>query len=189
MGRLLTAISIDDAVQLVEKNNINYSELNQNLDKELVGNIQEFIRDNTGFETGFIACVQKIEGANVNLEEHYDEIANYFQVATGTIVLEMKVDEDLEISMKFEDLLEFNKRFKNADDKIKNFLKKELHDSLIVGEIENEEDVVTFLPFVDINKCTYFIMLTEDWEAGNFELGNVPQIKLKRLDINDNSNI
>lgn len=189
MGKLLTAISIDDAMQLVDMNNISSSELNQNLNKELVGIIQEFIRDNTGFEAGFIACVQRIEGSPINLEEHYDEVSNYLQVATGTIILEMKVDEDLEISMKFEDLLEFNRKFNNSDEIMQGYLKRELHDSLIVGEIEDEEDVVTFLPFVDINNCTYFIMLTEDWDAGEFELGDVPQIKLKRLNINGATDI
>lgn len=183
MSRLLTTISIKDANKLNDNLELENSNLNNYINEDLKNKIKEFIEENTGHDLGFIMCVQKVYGENANIENHYDTVGNYLQVASGTIILDLKVDEDQIVSVRFEDLLAYNKKFKQADEFERELLTEEFQSKITLGELEGN-NVISFIPYINLNDCKSFILVNEDWEATDYKLGNVPQIKLARLNIN-----
>lgn len=182
MIKLLTTVSLKDAENLNNNSELLNSSINNYLNKDLKRVIENYLEETTGHHSGLIIGVQKIYGENANIDNHYDDVGNYLQVTSGTLILNLKVDEDQVVSTTFEELLRYNKKFKESDDFEKELLAEEFQNKIKLGKLDGM-NIISFIPYININDCKSFILVNEEWEATDYKLGNVPQIKLAKLNI------
>lgn len=182
MARLLSTISLKDADKLNSKGEIQSSTINNFLHKDLKSYIEEIISEYTGYTKGILMCMSRIYGEKVSLENNFSDIPNYLQVKGGTLLIELKVDTDLNVCISFEDLLTYNSKFKKADEFEIELLKEEMRPLFHLGK-HNDLDVVAFIPVIDLKDCKSFMLLDSEWETSKYRLGNVPEIKLAKLSL------
>jgi len=180
--RLLTAISKKEAYNLAKTGksfNINHI---PNISDKLIKAIGEYMEKNVGYKSVPTCCVSRIDGEEVSLEKNYEDLSDYIGVAGGSVILELDVNADMCVSINFEDLLEFNSRVKDIeDDELVKYELEEFFDSISLGKIDGL-DIITFIPFLDLNKGKCFMLLNEDWDCEDMKLGNLPQIKLEQME-------
>ena len=182
--KLLTAISDKDAEEFVKQLELESSRL-CNIEKHMYNCLKNFIHENTGLENGCVVCVQMIEGDDVNIENHFDDLSDYVPASTGSVVLEMLIDKDMVFSISFSDYLRFNNSFADASELEREFLEEDLKKAIKIGHLDDEEDVISFIPMFHAKECTQFLVLNEYWDGEEMELAGIKPVKLRRMDLNN----
>ncbi|GAA0101718.1 hypothetical protein UT300012_24330 [Paraclostridium bifermentans] len=194
MARLMTTLNFGDALKLVKEEELFNSELNV-IEPKLKEVLMERLKETTSIEEGVIMCVHTVDGETVSLPEHYSDMTEFLYVENETLVLEIKVDDDMILSMPFDTLINFRNRIEAEEDpELLDLIYKDFKDSLMPGKIDpivwqekyddyEMDNIISFIPAIDIKCCKMFVRLNKDWENEDFSLGNVPQLKLKRMEL------
>lgn len=184
--KLITAISQQDAEEFVKQLELESSRL-CNIEEHMYECLKKFIHDNTGLENGCVVCVQMIEGDDVNIEQHFDDLSDYVPASTGSVVLEMLIDKDMVFSIGFEDYIRFNNAFEKASDLEREFLEEDLRNVIKIGNLKDDDTdaVISFIPMFHAKECTQFLVLNENWEGEEMELAGIKPVKLRRMDLSN----
>ena len=194
MARLMTTLSINDALKLVNEKEISESDLNP-IELKLKEVLMDKFEDTTSIREGVIMCVHTIEGETVSLPEHYSDMTEYLYITDETLVLEMKVEDDLTLSIPFDILVDFRNRIEKTEDpELLDLVYQEFKENLTPGKIDLSvwqekyedyeiENIITFIPAIDISYCKMFVKLDRNWDNEDYSLGNVPQLKLRRMEL------
>lgn len=181
--RLMTAISQKDAEEFVNQLELESSRL-CNIEEHMYDCLKRFIHENTGLENGCVVCVQMIEGDDVSIEKHFDDLSDYVPASTGSVVLEMLIDKDMVFSIGFSEYIRFNNAFLNASEIEREFLEDDLRQAIKIGDLNKEDDsVISFIPMFQAKECTQFLVLNEDWDGEEMELAGIQPVKLKRMEL------
>lgn len=194
MARLMTTLNVNDALKLINEKEIVESELNP-IETKLKEVLMDRFEETTSLREGVIMCVHTVEGDTVSLPEHYSDMTEYLYVTDKTLILEMKVDDDVMLSLPFDTLVEFRNRIEaESDPELLELIYQEFRETLMPGKIDlavwqekyddyEMDNIITFIPAIDISYCKMFVKLNKNWEDEDYNLGNVPQLKLRRMEL------
>lgn len=185
MLRVLTTMSKDEGLILARKLSVDHVSNLNGYNEKLLKSIQQFVASHVGFDVQPIATVSRMYDEPVDIEESYEYLGDFLPVTAGRLILELTLPKDLCVSIDFETILNLNSRYnKYSNDEFElELLNEELHESLKVGSIEDADNVITFVPYLNVKHANRFLVLTEEWSGENFELAGIPQVKLKSMNI------
>lgn len=188
MARLLTTLNVEDAQVLVNDKILMNSKLN-NQDDKFNKMIKRRLEELTGLNEGIITCMQRIDDVQVNLAEHYSDLYEFLDIDNTTLILELKLDDTLCLSLGFDEFILFrNQVEKENDEVLLELLYEEFCEISVFGKLSGANDiedsnVITFIPSLELTYCKMFLLLDEDWEGNDYDLGEIPQLKLKRMEL------
>lgn len=186
MARLMTTLNVEDAQTLVTDKILMNSILNKQEGKFSLM-IKRRLEELTGLNEGIITCIQRIDDVQANLAEHYSDLYEFLDIDKTTLVLELKVENTLCLSIGFDEYIMFRNKVETENDEVLlELLYEDFCDLCVLGKIEDKlEDcnVITFIPSLELSYCKMFLLLDEDWEGNDYDLGDVPQLKLKRMEL------
>jgi hypothetical protein len=149
--------------------------------------VKQFIADNTGYDNVPIAGLsqyngnpgelKKIDGANVN---------EFFPLRSNNVLWELHMPDDMACSVSFADLLNYSRFVEEAEDEfeIEGYL-EDFNSKISLGyPKDSDEDMLSFIPFIDLNKCKFYGLVSQTW--GISEGLNVPgveQVPMKTLNL------
>ena len=180
MFTMLTSLSHEEALILAKKGKCMNVDNMPQIMNDLLNEVAIFMKNNVGYESIPVCCISKIGSGTVSIAKNNEDIDDYLEVGAGSILLELNIKEDMCVSIEFTKLLEFNSQYKNCLDYEREFILEEFYTNLMIGKIDGN-DVITFVPFLDIKTARWFMMLNEDWDTESTKLGNVPEYKVNKM--------
>lgn len=185
MVTILTTLSREEAMTLAKKLRVDHVDNLNGYNEKLLKCIQTFVASHVGYDVQPIATVSRMYDETVDIEESYEYLGDFLPVTAGRLILELTLPRDLCVSIDFETILNLNARYnKFSNDEFEiELLDEELCENLKVGTVDSADNVITFVPYLDVKHANKFLLLTEEWSGENFELAGIPQVKLKSMNI------
>lgn len=184
MVRLITVIPMNLAQQLTKTKRIqNYNAIGQ-INEKLIEGIKHELCERVGYENTPIACLSKVGHKESTIKNVGNKINMYLPIKAGdSVILELKMPEDSILSIEYKELLELSEQLDDAeDDEFEiGYILDELKDSLRVGVAEDFDTAISFISFVELEKCQFFATLNAAFKTNNFELAGVEKVELRQL--------
>ena len=142
--------------------------------------IRNFVSENIGYDnlplaslkcatTGSLAGVEFSEYLSVNSKD--------------SVLFQLEIPEDMIVSINYDTLLRCSANMKHATDSFQLEMEKDLLESeLTVGIADDSDGIISFIPFLDYDKCKFFARLDTNFkvERGS-DLTKRSTIRLKEL--------
>lgn len=145
--------------------------------------IREFMSDNVGYDKDPIACLSKYNGVPTDIQTVGYHVSEILPTKTGSTLWQMQMPEDMVISVGVEDLLSYSHMMRDVEDDFElEILGEDFKNLLSIGYSESP-DVVSFLPFIDLNKCKQFAAIDESWDLSRIEVPGVEKVKLVNMNV------
>lgn len=184
--KLVTAVPFDLAQQLTKTKRIQgYNALGQ-INPMLIQQVKNELAKKIGYENIPIACLSKVEHKDSTIRTIGNQINKYFPVKAGDyVILELMMEEDSILSMEYSTLLELSEEIEDADgdeDEIEYILGK-VEDELRVGVAEELDTAISFISFLDLEKCEFFATLNAAFKADKLQLEGVERVEIRKLSV------
>ena len=181
--QVITVIPKEIAERLREEKRVEGLDTIPHIASEVKRVVQEFIRDNVGYDKTPIAALSKLDGMPGELEKVGLKAKYVIPTLPGTTLWQLSMPEDMVVSVSYKDLLFFSNEFKKVgDEEEKQILSDEFKERLSVGYLD-DDDVMSFIPFIDLNRCSLMAFIDRSWGIGEFSVPGVKEIKLVNLDM------
>lgn len=178
---MLTIVPYKYAKDFKEKGRISdFSTLPQ-IHEKTMQVIRDFIEENVGYDNlplASLRCVKTGSLEGVDFEEYLTANSN------ESVLFQLEIPEDMIVSVDYDVLLECsNDMFHAIDEMDLDFSADTLRCNLTLGIEGDESDgIISFIPFLDYDKCKFFAKLSKDFKAeGNMLEDGKTQIRLKTL--------
>lgn len=180
--RMVTAVPQKLAQQLTKSKRItNYNTLPQ-VDERVMECIRTELAEKVGYENSPIACLSKLNHIETSLKTAGTNISYYIPVkAEDSVIFELKMPKDCVISIEYKSLLEYSKRIKESDIFDEELILDDLKEELQLGLADELEDAISFIPFIELEKCQFFALLTSAFNTSRFDLEGVEKVDLRKL--------
>lgn len=181
--RMVTAVPQDLAQQLVKNKRItNYNTLPQ-LNADVLEGIRSYLGEYVGYENAPIACLSKVHKQEADLKAAGTTLPQYIPVnARNSIIFELSMPEDCIVSIEYKKLLDYSSQMNNAVDQFeKDMILEDLHADLQVGLAGELEDAISFIPFIELEKCQFFAILNSAFETNRINIPGLEQVDLREL--------
>lgn len=143
--------------------------------------IQNFIQNYTGYDKLPIACLSRFNGNPGSIEKIGTQVGQILTTSTGSTLWELQMPDDMVVSINFSDLMTKSNEFSEAtsEDEIE-MLTEDLEDLLVKGYLA-DDDVISFIPFLDYNRCKIAAVIDNSWGTQKLNLPGIEQVKLFNL--------
>jgi hypothetical protein len=183
--RVMASVSVADAHLLAKEKRL-YGIISMPvLDQRVIETVHKFMNKKVGFyENVPVTVLSKFNGKPAEISNVSTGIDEVFPVKSGAVLLDMGLPEDSIVSVSVPCLFSLNSKIKEATsaEEAEIYL-EELTENLKVGDLQDEDDVISFAPYIDLNKCKFFALLTPSWDVGSMQLPGVQQVKLSHIDL------
>lgn len=183
---MLTAIPTNLVMELQHKRRLEEYNTIPQLCPEALSVIKEFMTDNVGYAKLPIACLTEPNAklgiaAEVDGQEFSAVIpANYKE----SILFQLEMPDDMVVSITYSDLINLSTAMREAKDPdLQELLREQLWDKLYVGVPDTAEDgeaLVSFIPFLDYDKCKFCAKFDSDFGTGSMSATG-SSVRLKEL--------
>lgn len=159
-----------------------YSTLPQ-LNQDMMNVIQKFFAEKVGFDDLPIACLSRVHKESVTLSNPDVNVPEYLPAkANESMLIEFSMPIDMIVSIDYDSVIETSSDLEATDDKDeKDLILEDFSEKLALGLGQYSEDnaeVISFVPFIDLSRCTTFAILDENfavhsdnsdirWKTGN----------------------
>lgn len=183
--RAMASVSVNDTFTLSKEKKlyglISMPELNQ----KVLNGVKKFMDDNIGrYDNIPVVVLSRYNGMSASIRNVGADIQEVFRVKSGVVLLDMGIPQDSIASISLSALWDINRRMAEADDEFTlDMLTDELMYELKLGDIENEDDVISFTPYIDLSRCNMYAVIGANWEVGDVSLPGVKQINLTHINL------
>lgn len=181
---VITAVSMEQAIELQKKGRIGDFNTLPQVNKLALKIVKDFVVEQVGYEELPIAClctIKTIKDGSIR----GDEIMQYLPInGKDSVIFQLEMPEDMIVSVKYSDFLRISEDMDCTNDNLDlEFASDELKDILFVGfKIDDSERYLSFIPFLDYDKCKFFAVLNKDFTTDtNIKFDNIEQVSLSRL--------
>ena len=182
--RMVTAIPKALAMELREKKRIiNFNTLPQ-LHPKLIDSIKKYFEEVVGYHDSPIACLSRVGHKDSTIKSIGASVCDFIPVkANDSVVLELNMPEDCIVSIGYEDLLNFSRDLTdcNGDRVAENDTLAYFLNFLSVGLGDGCSDTISFVPFIEMEKCQFFAILDKSFGLADFSLRGVEKVSLHEL--------
>lgn len=182
--RMVTAIPRDIALKLRENERIvDYNTLPQ-LHPKLIESIRDYFESRVGYRNSPIACLSRVSHKDSTIQNVGTSVCDFIPVkANDSVILELKMPEDCIVSIDYGNLLRFSSELTECkgDTVAEHDVMSYFEDYLQVGLGEDTGDTISFIPFIEMEKCQFFAILNSSFDMTDFDLPGIQQINLREL--------
>lgn len=182
--KLITTVPSRLTKQLTEKKRLENTVINEpQVDKRLLAAIKTYMVDNIGYPNLPIACLSNMEKSDIGKEE----IDRFLPTdSRDMVLLQIEMPEDMVVSVPVKVLMDCSEEISAVTDQEEvNFIISDFLNELVIGaETFNSEDVMSFIPFLDFDRCTCWAKLDENFNmapSSNSALAALEQVQLKTI--------
>lgn len=144
--------------------------------------IRDFVKGYTGFEKDPIACLSRFHGRPGAISHVQLRVREVLTTTPGTTMWELHMPDDMVVSVNFNMLTSISSQMWECEDEMMlEFMQEDLQEQLVKGYLE-DDDVVSFIPFIDLKRCRFVAKVDNAWGMENLSVPGVEQVKL--FDIN-----
>jgi hypothetical protein len=182
--KMITVLSRDKAIEFIATRRVTGLDTMPQIHKKIKEGIRNYIRDNVGYDDVPIASLSKLNGFPGELKSVGTGISDYIPTKAGTVLFELHMPEDMVVSVSFGDLLAYSKLIGEAgsvdeqDMHLSEFLER-----IQTGYTDDEDDVISFIPFIDQSKCKFFALIDQSWDIGGFSVPGADEVKLANMEM------
>lgn len=183
MIKLITVIPRELAIRFIDVKRIDSLDTMPQIHDAIKDAIREAIREYTGYDNEPIAGLSRFNNTPGELQRVGTSISEYLPTKPGSTLWELYMPEDMVISVNFTDLLSYNKMVLDAppnDEWIITTIIEDFKDKIVPGYSEGE-DVISFIPFIDLNRCKFYALIDQSWGIEELSIPGVEQVKLTNL--------
>jgi hypothetical protein len=186
MGEIVnmyTVVPVALANDLREKRRIkNYNTLKQ-LDTNILDAVREFMTDHVGFSYLPIACLSLNKRASAM---DSTELFHYLPANNKENVLfQLQMPSDMIVTVAYEELLSASRAAKECvDSEDVEIVKEDLKELLVIGEgdpADADEEVISFIPFLDYTYCKFYAKFDDNFETSELDMPGIKKLSLARL--------
>ena len=177
---MLTIVPSKYAKDFKEKGRIgNFSTLPQ-IHPAALDVIRNFVSENIGYDDlplASLKCAVTGSLAGVDFNE-------YLSVnSRDSVLFQLEIPEDMIVSVNYDALLKYSGNMKHATDEFQMAMERDMLESeLFVGIADDSEGIISFIPFLDYNRCKFFARLDTNFKVErNTDVGRSTGIRLKEL--------
>lgn len=163
-----------------------YSTLPQ-LTSEMIDVIQKFFAEKVGFDDLPIACLSRVHRKSVSLSNPEVNVPEYLPTkANESMLIEFSMPVDMIVSVDYDSVIDTSLELSSAEDAgERELILEDFSEKLALGLGQYSEDnaeVISFVPFIDLSRCTTFAILDENFtmcpenEGMRWRTGNVAEL-------------
>lgn len=182
--QLTTVLPIELAQEFIHIKRVKDLDTMPHINKHVKRAISQFIKDNIGYDTEQpIAALSRFNNQPGELKTVGTSVADFIPTKSGSTLWQLTMPEDMAVSIAFTDLVTFSNLLDSEDDSdlIESYV-EEFMQTIKLGFLD-DEDVISFIPFIDLSRCTFFALVNPSWGIGNFTVPGVEQVKLTSMDV------
>lgn len=183
--KLITVIPRDLAIEFIDVKRLSSLDTMPQIHPAIKSTIRDAIREYVGYDNEPIAGLSRFNNTPSELKSVGTSISEYIPTKPGSTLWELNMPEDMVISVSFTDLLTYNSMvagIPEGDDLSLEITLEDFKGKISIGYVEGE-DVISFIPFIDLNRCKFFALIDQSWGIGDFTVPGVEQIKLTNLHV------
>ena len=178
LTKVLTIVPMSIAQNLSDTSRVqNFNSLPQ-LSEEALGIISDYVTETVGYSNLPIACLAQPEGG-------YDtSFTDYLPVnSKDSVLFSLEMPNDMIVSVDYTELLDISKELhEETDVEEKEYLKDSLKDALFLGIGENRKNIISFIPFLDYNRCKFYATFSSNFAADKkFKIPGLTEMNLREL--------
>jgi hypothetical protein len=158
------------------------------LNKHIKRAVSRFIADNVGYETNIpIAAISRYNSLPGNIPSIGLSAGDILQMKAGSALWQLIMPEDMAVSVAYEDLQAYSNilnryEAQKASEETIEMAIDEFMDTMSVGYLERD-DVISFIPFIDLQRCKFFARIDQSWGLGGFSIPGVEELKLSSMGV------
>lgn len=178
--KLVTAVPAEVAKALSERKRlVNVVNNTPTISPIVLEAIKKYMVDNIGYPNLPVACLSDVESASIDKED----IGKFIPVSGNDIVLlQIEMPEDMVASIPLKTLLDCSEAVDAAEDSYEvDYLLEGLQNDLTIGPGMPGVDVMSFIPFLDFEKCKCWARLNEEFAVAPTSMGKLEMVQLKKL--------
>lgn len=179
MITMLTVVPTELATDLCEKRKVkSYNTLPQ-LHPAVLESVREFMTENVGYSDLPMACL------NVNSKSRAE--SNVFEaIPTNhheSVLFQLDMPDDMIVSIDRGTLMDLSGEAYDCEDSPDDLemIKDDLKEQLVVGEIPDVEEVISFIPFLEYSRCKLYAKFDKNFKPIELDLPGLEKIPLARL--------
>lgn len=183
--KLIIVMTKQQAESLLFNKRVESIDSMPHIDPKVKQVIRDYMEENVGYSNTPIAGLSKWNGEPSDLREVQTNVGDYIKLQKDNVMFELHVPRDLVISVNFEDLINISTQVsRSTRDFEVEFYLDELKDRLHVGYSENDaEDLISFVPFVDLRTCKLFALINPTWDIGDYDIPGLEQVNLRDMNL------
>lgn len=124
--------------------------------------IRDFVKENVGYDNlplASLKCAMTGSLDGVDLQEYLSINAH------DSVLFQLEVPEDMIVSVDYDTLLQYSENMKNSMDDFQMLMEQEmLTEELFVGIANDSEGMISFIPFLDYDRCKFFARLDKNFK-------------------------
>lgn len=173
---VITSLTPTQVVNFVQANRLVGDDPNKSNENPILDYIGNYMKQMTGYSVTPITCVSRVGGQSSDLKLGVDCFMPVLtsQICSGNFLLQLKTCADAVCSIELSEYLRLSKEFKKSSDpEDLEFLSEELFDVMKLGSLDSEDNVISFVPFINGDSLQCFTKLEDDWSQNsqNIEYG------------------
>ena len=176
---IITIIPKSLVKDLTEKKKIEEHNSLPQISKTILYWVKEFMEDNVGYSNLPMAGISGF---------HLDDSEDVLHVIPGkldeSIMLLLSVPDDMIISIPYSKLLDYSDKvveLEKGNSIALDILHDEFLEELEVGDVDANQEIVSFIPFLDYSRCTCYALLNENFQIENYTIDGLPQRPFKQI--------
>lgn len=182
---MLTAVPANLAAELCAKKRIeDYNTLPQ-LNSTVLELVREYMVERVGYSNLPMACLSQAKNGEGKVITG-DDILTYLPVnSKNSVIFQIEMPEDMILSINFNELLEISSTadtMTSPPSEIElEILKDSLEDKLRLGTGKEISDPISFIPFLDLDKCRFYAKFNDNFETEELDLPGIEKMSLSEL--------
>lgn len=186
--KILVVMTKKETEDFLAKKRLKGVDTMPHIDMKVKETIRKYISENIGYDDLPIAGLSKHNGVPSELRVVGASLNEYIPLdpkGAGAVLYELHVPRDLVVSIAYDKLLEYSNLIAaTEDDFIKDLYLEEFYDLLQLGYVEDGADeMISFLPFIDMNRCKFFASLTPSWDIDDVNIPGAERVKLNTMNL------
>ena len=181
---MLTIVPKNLAINLNTSRRIqDYNTLPQ-LHPIVLSTIRDFFNDKVGYSNLPMACLMQPKDKNGKLMIQKD-FSDYLPTNNqDSVLFLLEMPDDMIVSINYEQLLEISSIVEEFEDdsSMLDLYKEDLVAALQVGIDYNDENLISFIPFLDYSRCKFFAAFNSNFEPDeSLTMPGLSQLNLREL--------
>lgn len=180
---ILTIVPASIAKKLEEKQRVtDYNTLPQ-LHEQVLVTIQKFMAEKVGYSSLPIACLSMPQiKAGSGVKAGNEDWVGYIPASSQkNVIFQLEMPSDMIVSINYQFLLDASSFYNSTNDlEEMSFMSDILYDELCLG-ISSEENQISFIPFLEYNKCKFYAKLDGNFSNSGVNGENIANVQLREL--------
>jgi hypothetical protein len=180
--KIMTALTKEQTESFIIKKKIEGFDNMPHIHSRIKDAIRTYMQDNVGYDQVPLAALSRYNNSAGEILNVKTAVSDYIPTLAGSVLFELHMPEDMIVSVGAEDLITYTNLIKDSNnDELIEIYMEEFKDHINLGYLTGEADIVSFIPFIDLNRCKFFAHIDRSWNISELDIPGVEQLRLANM--------